>query len=69
MSGPSVSFWIHACHLKKFIPLEFRQGIKGTLIGIIFVLNLLLGTLTLKAPFTTAADDKFCDIFPNFREK
>ena len=26
-------------------------------------------TLTLKAPITTAADDKFCDIFPNFRNK
>ena len=25
--------------------------------------------LTLKAPITTAVDDKFCDIFPNFREK
>ena len=25
--------------------------------------------LTLKAPMTTAADDKFCKIFPNFREK
>ena len=25
--------------------------------------------LTLKAPITTAADDKFCDIFPNFRQK
>ena len=25
--------------------------------------------LTLKAPITTAADDKFCDIFPNFRKK
>ena len=24
--------------------------------------------LTLKAPITTAADDKFCDIFPNFRK-
>ena len=23
----------------------------------------------LKAPITTAADDKFCDIFPNFRQK
>ena len=22
--------------------------------------------LTLKAPITTAADDKFCDIFPKF---
>ena len=25
--------------------------------------------LTLKAPITTAADDKFCDNFPNFRQK
>ena len=25
--------------------------------------------LTLKAPITTAADYKFCDIFPNFRQK
>ena len=25
--------------------------------------------LTLKAPITTAADDKFFDIFPNFRKK
>ena len=25
--------------------------------------------LTLKSPFTAAADDKFCEIFPNFREK
>ena len=25
--------------------------------------------LTLKAPIRTAADDKFVDIFPNFRKK
>ena len=25
--------------------------------------------LTLKAPIKTAADDKFCDIFNNFRQK
>ena len=25
--------------------------------------------LTLKAPITTAADDKFCEIFPNFQKK
>ena len=24
--------------------------------------------LTLKAPITTAADDKFCDIFPNLKK-
>ena len=27
------------------------------------------GILTLKAPIPTAADDKFCDIFSNFRKK
>ena len=26
-------------------------------------------SLTLKAPIMTAADDKFCDIFPNSRKK
>ena len=26
-------------------------------------------TLTLKVPITTAADDKICDIFSNFRKK
>ena len=30
---------------------------------------LTLNVLTLKAPVTTAADDKFCNIFPNFRKK
>ena len=28
-----------------------------------------MNTLSLKAPITTAADDKFCDTFPNFRQK
>ena len=25
--------------------------------------------ITFKAPITTAADDKYCDFFPNFRKK
>ena len=29
---------------------------------------LMVCMLTLKAPITTAADDKFCDIFPYFKE-
>ena len=29
----------------------------------------IAAALTLKAPITTAADDKFCDIFPCFRKK
>ena len=32
-------------------------------------LSLYLIFLTLKAPITTEADDKFCDIFPNFQKK
>ena len=34
----------------------------------IYTLVCLL-TLTLKAPITTAADEKVCDIFPNFQMK
>ena len=28
-----------------------------------------ISLLTLKAPITTAADDKFCEIFPKFKKK
>ena len=28
----------------------------------------LVSTLTLNAPITTAEDDTFCDIFPNFQK-
>ena len=28
--------------------------------------DVVIGALTLKAPIMTAADDKFCDIFPSF---
>ena len=28
-----------------------------------------LSNLTLKGPIKTAAEDKFCDTFPNFRQK
>ena len=31
--------------------------------------ELLSWDLTLKAPITTAAEGKFCDTFPNFRQK
>ena len=47
--------------------------------GVIHVINRLMTNppeavgdekvLALKAPITTAADDKFCHIFPNFRQK
>ena len=36
---------------------------------VIFSLIYYANVLTLKAPITTAADAKFCDIFPSFRKK
>ena len=42
----------------------FGQNLKDTR-----VLSYDTQHLTLKAPITTAADDKFCDIFFNFRKK
>ena len=33
------------------------------------ILQYVRPSLTLKAPITTAADDKFSDLFPNFRQK
>ena len=39
----------------------------STLKGVI--IYLLLSHITLKAPIKTAADEKFCDIFPNFPKK
>ena len=35
-------------------------------VNILFVNREGTNKLTLKAPITTAADDKFCDIFPYF---
>ena len=31
--------------------------------------KIIISPLTLNASITTAADDKFCNIFPNFRQK
>ena len=41
------------------------------LFSVDYLLNFLLMPcfLTLKAPITTEADDKFCNIFPNFQIK
>ena len=38
-------------------------------IFLIFFQRLSADDKTLKAPITTAADDKFCKIFPNFQKK
>ena len=39
-----------------------------TIVNILFALIFLSFSLTLKAPITTAADNKFCDIFANFQK-
>ena len=36
---------------------------------VIWTYGLLTYLLNLKAPITTAADDKFCNIFPSFWQK
>ena len=55
-------YWCRASHfvkmlLRHFVSLSIVEAEVNTI------------DLTLKAPITTAADDKFCDIFPNFRQK
>ena len=42
--------------------------VSGLSFMVLKIYSVLL-TLTLKAPITTAADDKFGDNFPNFRQK
>ena len=44
------------------------QKIKG-FCNAVFALFEQNSVLTLKAPITTAAEDKFYDIFPSFRQK
>ena len=51
----------------KFINPLFWSSIPIQNLSIQFSLRNYL--LTLKAPITTAADDKFCDIFPSFWQK
>ena len=63
----------------KQLPSGFRE-LCGILSGptlfvsqcthqIIQTLSYIIIELALKAPITTATDDKFCDIFPYFRKK
>ena len=40
-----------------------------TVISILVSTGILQLNFTLKAPITTAADDKFCDIFFNYQKK
>ena len=51
--------WVE--HEKNYLPKQqLPQNMCMTMPGAL---------VTLKGPIMTAADDKFCDIFPNFRKK
>ena len=52
--------------LMKYHILSFQK--LGKMLQNLSSAAVVIGTLTLKAPITTAADDKFCDIFPNFQK-
>ena len=46
------------------------KGLSESTLGAHFtLLVLVIHMLTHKASITTAADDKFCDVLPNFRQK
>ena len=58
---------IFSCFQNEVLPLDYTaEAVGGFKEGGIITARL---SLTLKASITTAADDKFCDIFPNFRKK
>ena len=48
--------------LVRLSMLEFEHVLSGS------IFTFVLGVLTLKAPITTAADDKFCHIISNFEK-
>ena len=50
-------------HPRIYNENEIPVGRSNPFIGEFFL------SLTLKAPITTAVDDKFCHIFPNLRKK
>ena len=54
---PIIALYFESETVFKFYNLEARLKDQRGLI------------LTLKAPITTAADDKYCDFFPDFRKK
>ena len=54
----------------RFDKSNFAYFIAIIIIKVILYDNLLnMLNLTLKAPFTTAAEHKFCDVFPDFLKK
>ena len=66
LSGdPSIYFALEI----KFIKFKDLQLKTPFSLENLVYLKLFYKHLTLKAPITTAADDKFCNIFPSFRQK
>ena len=57
----------HAVIYGKF-PLQVLHSPLYTVILLLWKIT-CIPILTLKSPITTAADDKFCDIYPNFQQK
>ena len=55
-------------HCKFSLNAFYRRQIFA-LDSIVVKTQSLIEVLTLKAPITTAADDKFCDNFSNFPQK
>ena len=57
----------HVCYNLVSLVIPYRDPLEGFFFP---TLPVLIDSyiLTLKAPNTIAADDKFCDTFPNFRQ-
>ena len=49
--------------------MKFFMTTNNLPVNCVHSLKKSLKELTLKEPFTTAADNKFCDIFLNFQKK
>ena len=67
--GAGGSVWIDTAEFYGAGNIDVTGGSVGTDGDIVAASGNQCKYLTLKAPITTAADDKFCDIFPNFQKK
>ena len=54
----------------SYISFDIFKELSDVIYSVHLIFQMLqVANLTLKAPIMTAADNKFCDIFPNFRQK
>ena len=66
----SCGLLIYKCSVRScFTSLNVRRPATSCKFGTSITIMSVCRQLTLKAPITTAAGDKFCDMFPNFRHK